>query len=141
MCASEVLGNAVWTSNATVQLGDGDLSDACDQVNYFGGDVTINHNTGGVEVNGNIIRGNLTGTGNDPAPVGDHNRVRGSRGGQFANLAPAPQAARSQARSQMQARPQARSAAPDQVQATLTQAKQRKTAATAAAEQAGPAEL
>ena len=61
----------------------------CDDVNYFGGNVTISDNVGGVDVTGNIVRGDLTGEGNDPAPTGDDNRVRGEAGGQFAELEPA----------------------------------------------------
>ncbi|WP_232548677.1 hypothetical protein [Propioniciclava soli] len=87
VCDSEVYGPATWRGNQTgVQLG-GDLSHGalsnCDGSNYFGGNVTVDNTSGGVWVVGNIIRGGLTGTGNDPAPVGAGNRVRGELGGQF----------------------------------------------------------
>lgn len=89
VCESEVDGAASFTDNGGVQLGGGTLFGTCEGSNYFGGDVTISGTTGGVEVNGNIIRGDLGGEGNDPAPTGDDNRVRGESTGQFADLGPA----------------------------------------------------
>lgn len=141
VCSSEVLGNVTYEGNGDgVQLGDGALFDACDQVNYFGGNVTINNTTGGVQLNGNIIQGDLTGDGNDPAPVGDHNRVRGLQGGQFADLAPAPQAeAHAKGRAETQSQPT--STTQDRVVATTAKAQHRKAAATAGAEKAGSADL
>ncbi|HIT75819.1 MAG TPA: hypothetical protein IAA98_09555 [Candidatus Avipropionibacterium avicola] len=89
VCASEVDGVATFSGNAGVQLGSGTLFGTCDGgSNYFGKDVAIDDNTEGVQLNGNIIRGSLTGEGNDPAPVGDDNRVRGAQEGQFADLQP-----------------------------------------------------
>lgn len=93
VCDSEVYGNANFTTNSTgVQLGGsvggGGIAN-CDGSNYFGGNVNVNGNEGGVWVIDNIIRGNLAGTGNDPAPVGQDNRVRGELRGQFADLQPA----------------------------------------------------
>lgn len=93
VCDSEVYGAAQLRDNLTgVQLGgdraDGGLGD-CVGSSYFGSNVNINANGGGVQVVDNIIRGNLSGTGNDPAPVGHGNRVRGAQQGQFAELAPA----------------------------------------------------
>lgn len=90
VCASEVDGNTTLVGNDGVQLGAGPLIQ-CADVNYFGGDVTVSDNTGGVDVTGNIIRGNLSGEGNDPAPTGSDNRVRGEVSGQFTDLAPAAQ--------------------------------------------------
>lgn len=148
VCSSEVLGDTSYTGNDLVQLGGGTLFESCEQVNYFGGNLAINDNTGGVELNGNIIQGDLTGTGNDPAPVGSNNRVRGSQGGQFADLAPAvkttPQAktrARAKTAPQAQTRARAKSAAQDRVEATMAKAQHRKTTATAAAKKTGPADL
>ena len=138
VCSSEVLGDLSYDGNGPVQLGGGKLLDPCDQVNYFGGDVTINDTTGGVEVNGNIIAGNLTGTGNDPAPVGHHNRVRGTQGGQFADLGPAAPAPM---QSRMQSRARAALPVQDRVQAATAQAKRRTATATASAAKAGPAHL
>lgn len=90
VCASEVDGDATFEGNAGVQLGSGSLFGDCDGgSNYFGGDVTINNSTQGVQVNANIVRGNLAGEGNDPAPTGADNRVRGELQGQFADLKPA----------------------------------------------------
>lgn len=91
VCDSEVYGAVNFTGNETaVQLGgergDGGLVD-CEGSNYFGTNVNINGTQGGVWVVDNIIRGNLNGDGNDPAPVGHSNRVRGQSGGQFADMA------------------------------------------------------
>lgn len=102
VCDSEVYGNALFTGNKVgVQLGgtqtDGGLRN-CSSANYFGGNVTVNDTSDGVWVVGNIVRGNLAGTGNDPAPVGKDNRVRGNLRGQFADLAE-PAGARMSARS------------------------------------------
>lgn len=89
VCASEVDGAATYTGNGELQIGSGDSLTPCDEVNYFGDDVVINDTVGGVDVTGNIIRGDLTGEGNDPAPTGSDNRVRGEVGGQFTDLEPA----------------------------------------------------
>ena len=81
--ASEIDGATTYTGNSgPIELGTDE------DTNYFGSDVTVSDNTGGVEVTGNIIRGDLTGAGNDPAPTGSENRVRGEQGGQFAELEP-----------------------------------------------------
>jgi len=89
VCASEVDGDVSVTGSGEIQIGSGGELMVCDDVNYFGGNVTISDNVGGVDVTGNIVRGDLTGEGNDPAPTGDDNRVRGEAGGQFAELEPA----------------------------------------------------
>lgn len=91
-CASEVDGDALYQRNAgLLQLGgDGPLAD-CDGVNYWGGDVAVSDNIGGVLVSGNIVRGDLSGAGNDPAPTGEDNRVRGQLAGQFVDLQPTPE--------------------------------------------------
>jgi hypothetical protein len=94
VCGSEIDGNAILDGNGAVQVGGGNLIDDCSDVNYFGGNVAIANNTGGVAVNGNIIRGNLGGDGNAPAPTGADNRVRGTLSGQFTDLQPAAAARR-----------------------------------------------
>lgn len=91
ICETEVDGVATFTGNGQLQIGTGLSLVPCEGVNYFGSDVLIDDNTGGVDVTGNIIRGDLTGEGNDPAPTGSDNRVRGESGGQFTELAPAAQ--------------------------------------------------
>lgn len=93
VCSSEIFGNARYTDNQLgVQLGGTGQLDTCEGLaNYWGGDVTVNDTTGGVEVSANIVAGDLAGEGNDPAPVGADNRVRGTLSGQFADLQPAPQ--------------------------------------------------
>lgn len=92
VCDSEVYGAATFTDNTTgVQLGgtraDQGLGD-CEGANYFGADVTVDRTQGGVVVVDNIVRGDLAGTGNSPAPVGEGNRVRGELRGQFRDLQP-----------------------------------------------------
>lgn len=127
VCGSEIDGHATWDANGAVQVGGGGLIDDCDDVNYFGGNVTIANNTGGVAVNGNIIRGNLGGEGNDPAPTGADNRVRGTISGQFTDLQPAAAARR---------------AAPEDRLVDLKEkAAERKAAAVAEGEAAGSARL
>src|SRR5699024_3230966 len=90
-CASATDGATTVTANKNVQLGTGAGIIDCEDGNYFGDDVTVSDNAGAVDVSGNIIRGNLTGEGNDPAPTGSDNRVRGEAGGQFTDLEPAAQ--------------------------------------------------
>lgn len=90
VCASEVYGAVTFKGNQdAVQLGgsraNGGASD-CEGSNFFNGNVTIDGTLGGVQVVNNIIRGNLSGADNDPAPVGSGNRVRGTISGQFTNM-------------------------------------------------------
>lgn len=88
-CDSEVDGAASYQGNSdVVQLGaDGPMAD-CEQMSYFGGDLDVSDNSANVVVSNNIIRGDLSGTGNDPAPRGENNRVRGAVSGQFQDLTP-----------------------------------------------------
>ncbi len=131
VCASEVDRDAQFTGNAGVQIGDGDLLSNCtDGVNYFGGNVEISDNSVGVSVTNNIIRGGLSGTGNDPAPMGENNRVRGASTGQFVDLEAAPQAM-----ARRMAIPADRA---DDARAIV---EQRRTAALQEATAAGPAQL
>ena len=54
--------------------------------NDFRSDVEVSRNRGGVHLFGNAVRGKLECRGNQPAPVGGDNRVRGRSEGQCANL-------------------------------------------------------
>ncbi|MEJ5944819.1 hypothetical protein WDZ17_05865 [Pseudokineococcus basanitobsidens] len=85
-CESEVYGDAMYTGNMSVlQLGADGPVEVCDMASVWGGDVTVSDNMAEILVDQNIVRGTLSGEGNDPAPtVGDSNRVRGGLGGQFA---------------------------------------------------------
>lgn len=84
VCGSEIDRNATYSGAAGVQIGTGDLLATCTHSAYIGGSLTIDDSTVGVEIADTIIRGNLTGTGNSPAPlVADDVRVRGTLGGQF----------------------------------------------------------
>lgn len=92
VCDSEIDGVTDVSENAgAVHLGSGLLAE-CTGMNYFGSDLVVVGNTGGVVVRDAIVRGDLTGEGNDPAPHGQDNRVRGEQSGQFADLEPAPEA-------------------------------------------------
>ncbi|MEV4318913.1 hypothetical protein [Actinocrispum sp. NPDC049592] len=126
-CAGEVYGNTSYTGNqGALQIGaDGPIA-SCGQASFFNGNVTASGNTGGVTVSNTIIRGNLAGVDNDPAPAGENNRVRGTISGQFVNLAP-PAAARAAA-----------AAAPQHNPDVMTG---RKSDALAEAHAAGPAHL
>src|SRR5699024_10420509 len=90
ICDSEVDGAAAIQANpGPVQIGGAEDREVCTGMNYFGADLTVAENTGGVDVSSNIVRGSLTGEGNEPAPTGEGNRVRGELGGQFTELEPA----------------------------------------------------
>src|SRR5699024_764006 len=69
VCASEIDGNVTFVGNAGVQIGPGAAVAECDGVNYFGANLDISANTDGVDVTGTIIRADLSGTDNDPAPT------------------------------------------------------------------------
>jgi len=130
-CAGEVDGDAVFSGNGGVQLGTGGQKITCEGATYFGGDVTAADNTEGVDVTDTIIRGGLTGEGNDPAPTGSENRVRGELGGQFVDLQPAAQ----------QRSLRAQSATEDHARTLDTQREERRAEAERAVELAGPANL
>ncbi|WP_380166979.1 hypothetical protein [Jannaschia sp. R86511] len=82
VCESEIYGNALYTGNgSTLQIGGSGETGPCVGASFWGGDVTFNDNsadvTGFVLAN-NIVRGDLAGSGNDPAAtIGEGNRVRG----------------------------------------------------------------
>lgn len=87
LCDSEIDGAASYEANAApVQIGGDTPWGTCVGSTYFGGDLTVNDTTGGVHLTDAIIRGDLAGEGNDPAPVGSDNRVRGEISGQFVDL-------------------------------------------------------
>ncbi|ALG07353.1 hypothetical protein AOZ06_10825 [Kibdelosporangium phytohabitans] len=88
-CASEFYGNASYTNNSkAVQIGSNGPVVGCEQASYWAGNLTVSGNKADVHVSNNIVRGNLSGVDNDPAPTGSNNRVRGTVSGQFENLAP-----------------------------------------------------
>ncbi|MET0236265.1 MAG: hypothetical protein ABW224_16585 [Kibdelosporangium sp.] len=96
-CSSEVYGDATYSNNqGTLQIGGNGPIVGCDQASYWDGNLTVSGNHADSQVSNNIVRGNLSGADNDPAPTGANNRVRGTTSGQFVNLA-APAAARSAA--------------------------------------------
>lgn len=90
VCGSEVDGAAEIRDAAggSVQLGEGPYAECAG--NVFGDDLTLRSNVTelGTHVAGNVVRGTLDCTLNEPAPVGGDNRVRGEASGQCADLQP-----------------------------------------------------
>lgn len=129
VCESEIYGNATYSGNSeTLQLGaDGPLA-SCSGASFWGGNVDVSNNMATVVFSNNIVAGNLSGTGNDPAPTGEGNRVRGETYGQFMDLAPPAAAKTTQATTDRAA----------QVRAHLSE---RGTAADAATANAGTSQL
>lgn len=136
VCASEVDGNATFVDNAGVQIGTGAALAQCDGVNYFGSDVSISATTEGTDVTGNLIRGDLSGSDNDPVPTGGQNRVRGEVAGQFSSLHPARDLPMDEEMQDLQADDDARG--PVQ---TLTDRDERREDALAEGERLGAAEF
>jgi hypothetical protein len=129
LCESEVYGDASWSGNSGhLQLGADGPTVECAGASFFNRNVDISNNTATVELSNTIIRGNLSGDGNDPAPVGENNRVRGTTSGQFVDLLPPSPAA-------------ARMSATNRAEELAAKAAERRAAAEAEAEAAGPAKL
>ncbi|WP_435207633.1 hypothetical protein [Micromonospora sp. bgisy143] len=128
VCGSAVRGRATFAGNlGGVQLGPNGALDSCASGGYWGADVSVTNTTGGVTVDDNIINGQLTVTGNDPAAqVAANNRIRGGVTGDQA----APSANRA-----------ARMAAPDREEAGDERAEVRRTSAVQDATEAGAAKL
>jgi len=96
VCRSEIdRDTLVRDTTDLVQLGEGTFT-GC-EFNVFGADLELRDNLADIQINGNVIRDDLDCTGNDPAPTGAGNRIRGEASGQCAGLA-APAAARSRPR-------------------------------------------
>lgn len=93
VCESEIYGPGLFERNGdTLQIGGSGAVSPCNGASFWGGDVTFTNNTAavtGLDFSSNIVRGNLSGEGNDPAPTGQGNRVRGEVSGQFVDLQPA----------------------------------------------------
>ncbi|MFF0234513.1 hypothetical protein [Micromonospora sp. NPDC005254] len=128
VCGSAVRGRATFAGNlGGVQLGPNGSLDSCASGGYWGADVSVTTTTGGVTVDDNIINGQLTVTGNNPAAqVAANNRIRGGVTGEQA----APTANRA-----------ARMAAPDREDAGDERAEVRRTSAVQEATAAGDARL
>ncbi|MFC4556004.1 hypothetical protein [Georgenia faecalis] len=135
VCGSEVDGHATFAGNGVgVQLGAGGALGECEHgTSVWSGNVTVTGTTGVAEVSGNVIRGNLAGTGNESVSASG-NRVRGELQGQFAEQAD---------QGTMRMRLEAPAAA--EADANRDVLEQRRTARLAEAEQladaAGPADL
>jgi hypothetical protein len=97
ICLSEVDGDTVigtagvsgTSSDPLVQVGAAAPLTGCG-FNVFAANLALTDNTAPSYVSDNVIRGSLTCTGNDPAPVGSSARIRGGTNGQCAAPAPAP---------------------------------------------------
>lgn len=83
LCGVVVQGNSRITANAgPVQVGSDGPGADCDSTSYWGGNVRVDGNTGGVMIDDNIISGSLNLADNTPtAQVGENNRVRGDING------------------------------------------------------------
>lgn len=87
VCESEVHGDALLGDNDLgVQLGRTGPFAECDGQGVWGGDVVVEGTDGEVRLDGNVVRGDLAGDDNAPAPTGTANRVRGELRGQMADL-------------------------------------------------------
>lgn len=144
VCGSEVDGDTSYSGNAGVQIGAGALLSTCGDANYFGGNVMVNDNTVGVSMADNIVRGDVSGTGNDPAPTGSGNRIRGTVSGQFADLAPAASKTQSPSKSQRGVQQRVASEKGAELverrsQEVSSKVKERRAAAVEQAVEAGPA--
>lgn len=91
ICTSEIDGDSTIRNNGgVIQIG-GQAPFADCGTNVFGADLTLRaNNTTETSMWGAIVRGDLACTGNNPAPIGDDNRVRGAATGQCSDLQPAP---------------------------------------------------
>lgn len=142
VCDSEIYGNGVFDGNADVlQLGGSGTYGDCESSTYWDGNLTVRDNAAAVSLHDNIVRGDLGGNGNDPAPTGDANRVRGNTWGQFRDLAPA---AETQAASEPGTTTKALEQAADPMDRTgelERAADERREAAITQAVEAGPADL
>lgn len=78
ICASAVQGSARFVDNPEiVQMGADGPSAECSGGSYWGTDVVVRGNTGGVYVDNNILNGTLRLTNNHPAVrLGETNRIR-----------------------------------------------------------------
>jgi hypothetical protein len=133
VCRSEIDGNvAVSGSGDLIQLGGSAPVTDC-EFNVFGGSVTVTDNTADIRISDNVIRGDLACAGNDPAPTGSGNRIRGEATGQCADLAPAVAA--------FGASPSERLTADSRIAELTLDIELRQAAATIEATAAGPAEL
>lgn len=88
VCESEIYGDALYQANSTtLQIGGTGAFGDCSGASFWGGNVTFNDNTAtdSFDISNNIVRGDLTGEGNDPLPTGAGNRVRGEITLEFAD--------------------------------------------------------
>jgi hypothetical protein len=136
ICTSEIDGNTTITgagADGLVQIGtSGTIADC--GFNVFAANVTLRNNHAPVTFSGNVVRGNLSCTGNDTKPTGSDNRVRGTSSGQCKHLSPTPAAVAPAAK--------AKAASPhDRANAVLAKIAQRSKAANDAATAAGPATI
>lgn len=87
ICGSEVDGNGILRGNGgTVNLGLDSSGEDCNSV-YVGGNLRVSENTADTVISNSIVRGQLNCLDNDPAPVGENNRVRGKMLNQCEDLA------------------------------------------------------
>jgi hypothetical protein len=88
------LSVTVRNSSGVIQLGTAGPITSCG-FNLMGSLGVFDNVGANIQITGNFIAGNLSCTGNNPAPSGSGNLVGGSRTGQCASLVPAPASAAS----------------------------------------------
>lgn len=86
------LSVTVRESSGVIQLGTAGPTANCG-FNLMGSLGVFDNLGADIQITGNFIAGNLSCTGNDPAPNGSFNLVGGSKTGQCASLVPAPSSA------------------------------------------------
>lgn len=88
------LSVTVRNSSGVIQLGTAGPITSCG-FNLMGSLGVFDNVGANIQITGNFIAGNLSCTGNNPAPFGSGNLVGGSKSGQCASLVPAPASAAS----------------------------------------------
>lgn len=87
VCGSEIDGNGAFTENSgTLQVGLDVSGNNCGST-YVGKNLRVSENSARTVISNAIVRGNLNCVDNDPAPVGENNRVRGKMLNQCEDLA------------------------------------------------------
>lgn len=144
---SEVYGDALYEGNSfTLQIGaDGPITPASG-MSVWGGNVDLLNNSADIYVDNNIVRGNLTASGNTgELVVGDNNRVRGEvivePGLAGLTSAEAPKAAADAQLRTLAAEPEAAEVPAERQAEVKGDVAERKAAALAKAAAAGPANI
>lgn len=86
ICSSEIDGNAIFQHNGgIIQISADESLDGC-ATSYVGGNLHLSENAADSVISDTIVQGRLNCMDNDPAPVGENNRVRGGQFNQCENM-------------------------------------------------------